>query len=263
MKQPNTYATPKLHDKVVQDINSNLADLSYIDYFYPIVHLGFTDEGETYPSVYMNDGTFDNYMVFPDNRVRSFVFFELDESGVSNMAIDEDTEFSLSLVFWGNLETISTVKRYDYTSEIITDIATILGGMDAYDMTYVIGSDEVFDKYSLYKENEKQTLLRPNTGFRIDFKIKGDALCWSDQSPMASDMINTEIDQGTVTLVANTEKTVDLNITFSTTGYTVDGRAYDANGNTILPTLVSRTTTEFVVKANKDCTFDWTAILKL
>jgi len=263
MKQTNTYTTPKMHDKVVQAINESLASLTYIDYFYPIVHLSYDEEGNTFPSVYMNDGTFDNYMVFPDNRVRAFVFFEMDEGGLSNIALDEDSEFSLALIFWGNLETINTIKRYDYTSEIINDIGIILGGMDAYDMTYSTETDEIFDKYSLYKEQEKQTLLRPYTGFKVTFKMKGDALCWTDQSPISSDMINTEIDQGTVSLVANVNKTVDLNVTFTNATYTVDGRAYDVNGNTILPTLISRTTTEFVIKANKACTFDWTAILKL
>lgn len=263
MRTPNTFTSPKLHDKVVQELITSLSSLTYIDNFYPIVHLGYGDDDETYPCVYMNDGTFDNYMVFPDNRVRAFIFFEMEDGFVSDMAEDGQCEYEFNLVFWGNLQRINTIKSYDYTSEIINDIVTILGSKDAREIYYTTEVDEIFDRYSAYSEGKRQTLLRPNTGFKITFKINGDSICWNDSSPIGSDMINTEIDQGVATLVADVEKTIDLSITFSSNGYTVDGRAYDANGNVVFPTLVSRTTTEFVVKANKDCTYDWTAILKL
>ena len=73
-------------------------------------------------------------------------------------------------------------------------------------------------------------------------------------------LVRTEIDQGTETLTASTA--ITFNITFSGTGYTVDGRCYDANGNTVLYTVSNKTTTGFTVEANADCTFEWTAILR-
>lgn len=184
MKNPRAYSSPKMHDSVVQNINTELEELTYIDYLYPIVHIGFNEDGDTYPSIYMNDGSIKNYMIFPDNKVRAFTFFEMDEAVVPAQIDDDDNEYSLSLVFWGNLERINTIKEYDYTSEMINDVIAILGSLDAYDITYTTNTDEIFDNYSLYKEEERQTLLRPNTGFKITFKIKGASTCWSNVSPI-------------------------------------------------------------------------------
>jgi hypothetical protein len=180
MKQPRAFTSPKLHDAVVQGINTELESLTYIDYLYPIVHTSFNEDGETYPSIYMNDGSFKSYMIFPDNRVRAFTFFEIDEAAVPPKVDDDDIEYSLSLVFWGNLERINTTKKYDYTGEMLNDVIKVLGNLDAYDITYSTNTDEIFDNYTLYKEEEKQTLLRPNTGFKITFKIKGTATCWTE-----------------------------------------------------------------------------------
>ena len=86
-------------------------------------------------------------------------------------------------------------------------------------------------------------------------------IAWTnEQLSNFSDMASIEMDQGKETLTAETD--ITFNITFSNANYTVDGRCYDDNGNTVLYTVSNKLTTGFTVEANKDCTFEWTAILR-
>ena len=165
-----TYSDPQMQDKVVQDLNALLT--SYVEYLYGIVHVGYDEDGNTYPSVYYNDGSRKNFMLFPNNRVKSFGFWEF---GGANILDDDDgVIYSLSFVFWGNLERIDGTKNYDFTAEIEQNILKVLKGQGAENINYT--EDNVFVDYSKYLEEEKQTLMRPNTGFRISFDIH-DFIC--------------------------------------------------------------------------------------
>lgn len=165
-----TYTNPKLHDSVIQSINDLLVD--YVEYRYGSVHVGYDESGETYPSVYKNDGSRKNYMLFPDNRVKSFGFWELNDSDV--LDDDDGVIYDLTFVFWGNLERIDSTKYYDFTSEIAQSIVQLFKNYGATAITYT--QDDIFSEYSKYLEQDKQTLMRPNTGFKINMKIH-DFIC--------------------------------------------------------------------------------------
>ena len=154
-----------MQDLIVQNLNALLT--SNAEYLYGIAHIGENEEGLTYPSVYYNDGSKKNFMLFPDNRVKSFLFWEFE--GADILDDDEGVKYDLSLVFWGNLTRIDKTKFYDHTSEIEQSIIQVLVSQGAINVSY--SEDNVFDSYSKYLENEKQTLMRPNTGFRITFTI--------------------------------------------------------------------------------------------
>lgn len=73
--------------------------------------------------------------------------------------------------------------------------------------------------------------------------------------------VTTNIRQGVTTLT----KDIEATITFSSVlpaNYTIDGRAQDASGNTVLITIppADITTSGFKVTGHDDCTFRWTAI---
>ncbi len=165
MKLPPIYTSPKLQDAVVQSLNTALS--SYAELLYGIVHLGYDEDGNTYPSVYYNDGSFKNLMLFPDNKVKSFIFWEFEGSEV--LDDDDGINYNLSLVFWGNLQRIDATKYYDHTSEIEQSIIQVLMTKEVTGIT--CNEDDVFANYSKYLEEEKQTLMRPNTGFKISFTI--------------------------------------------------------------------------------------------
>jgi hypothetical protein len=170
MRNIGTYESPTLQDNVVQSLNTLLADL--VEYRFGIAHTGYDEDGKTYPSIYYNDGSKKNMMLFPDNKVKSFCFWEFGGARVLND--DEGIKFDLTLVFWGNLNRIDPIKYFDFTSEIEQSIIQILVNAGAEDINYT--EKNVFDKYSKYLENEKQTLMRPNTGFSITMSIN-DFIC--------------------------------------------------------------------------------------
>ena len=171
MKTITTFTDPKLQDAVVQELNTALlanATLApYIEHIFGIVHTGYDEENNSYPSVYYNDGSRKNMMLFPDNKVKSFGFWEFD--GADVLDDDDGFNYSLTFLFWGNLERLNDGKNYDFTSEIEQMVIKILSDNGATDVSYT--QDDVFGGYSKYQENKKQTLMRPNTGFKIGMDI--------------------------------------------------------------------------------------------
>ena len=165
------YTDPKLQDAVVQYFNDKLASVSAIEYFYPIAHIGTDEEGNTYPLVYTNDGSVKNIMLFPDSKVKSFIFWQFDNSVI--LEEDDGVQYNLSLIFWGNLDMIEN-KNYDYTSEIIRDILNVIIAEDVDNVEY---SEYYFDDYTKYSEAERQTLMRPNTSFKISFTFNSSYIC--------------------------------------------------------------------------------------
>ena len=170
MKTPPTYIDPKLQDKIVQDLNALLTD--HVEYTYGIAHMGYNEDGDTYPQIYYNDGSVKNIMLFPDSKVKSFCFWELVGSNVLDE--DEGVEYELNFVFWGNLYRIDSTKYYDFTSEIEQSIIQVFKNAGATEISYT--EEDVFSVYSKYLEQEKQTLMRPNTGFKINLKYN-DQIC--------------------------------------------------------------------------------------
>ncbi len=167
MRTPPTYDNPVLQDAVVQTLNALLT--SHVELLFGIVHTGVTDENDTYPQIYNNDGSTSNIMIFPDDKVKSFCFWEFKNADV----LDEDDGmvYELTFIFWGNLERIDPSKNYDHTSEIEQAILKVFKGQDVTEMN--LTEEDVFVNYSKYLEQEKQTLMRPNTAFKINFKIQG------------------------------------------------------------------------------------------
>ncbi len=165
------YTDPKLQDEVVQTLNTKLEACTYIEYFYPIAHLGTNKEDETYPQIYRNDGSEKNLMLFPDNKAKSFIFWEF--VGATILDDDEGVDYNLSLIFWGNLDRMDN-KHYDYTGEIQQEILQILKTNGARDISF---EDYDFATYSMYQENERQTLMRPNTAFKIDLIVHENNIC--------------------------------------------------------------------------------------
>jgi len=165
MRNVTTYTTPVMQDDIVQEYNALLT--SIVEYRFGIAHIGQDEDGKTYPQVYYNDGGRKNMMLFPDNKVKSFCFWEFD--GADVLDEDEGIDYNLTFVFWGNLDRIDNSKYYDHTSEIEQSIIKLFKTNGATDVSY--SEDNVFSDYSKYKENEKQTLMRPNVGFKISINV--------------------------------------------------------------------------------------------
>jgi len=156
------FDNPVFFDKKVQDLNTELESLGWIQAQYPICWKGEVEEG-TFPEAYYGAGK-KNFKVLPEGR--SLSFFTID--GDINEIEDFDYEVPLSLFVWCDLLKVYPQKLYDYTGELIKDVIGILKANSCNDL--IIKTDKVFDEYSLIQKQLQQNTMKPYTAFKISFK---------------------------------------------------------------------------------------------
>jgi hypothetical protein len=132
-----------------------------------------------YPQIYLNDAGKSHLDIRPDSQVKSFCFFE-QNSDVRYEAYDQATHYGwltydLGIVFWLNLPKIDN-RIYDFTQELLQDVLNV--GLWRSPLQYQVENvtadsrpESVFEKYSL-DPAEKQFLMYPYSGFRLDVEIK-------------------------------------------------------------------------------------------
>ena len=174
----SAFSTPLFYDKVAQELNIEISDLGHIDDLYPVCWIGYDDE-DTYPEVYLNDGTKVNMRVMPDST-KSMSFFVV----TGEMTEIDDLDFAVPMAYcsWMNLQLIDPTKAYDYTSEIIRDMYHVISKYGGYDINV-----EVQDPYPEFTQLSKQiaaNTMRPYSGFRINF-TKNVGICDKSITPSA------------------------------------------------------------------------------
>jgi hypothetical protein len=179
MSVPTIFASPQLHHKVIQNIQSLFqTELSWLQYCYPLAHVGISKDAEgnevKYPRVYINDGAKEYYDIRPNDEFRSYGFFELqDPSTFAQSDNDGEIQYQLSFIVWFNFKTVSTTKLYDYSSELIKDVLRawnedITIQKSITNVSYDIDPNTIFEKYSL-KITDSQFLMYPYGAFKINF----------------------------------------------------------------------------------------------
>ena len=170
MATQTAFSEPWLWDKISQELNTSLATLNYFDDQYMVAHVGF-DGDETFPEIYKNDGSRENFRILPDST-RAMSFF------IMTGDTDENDEYHMTcpmaLCVWMNLELVVAAKNYDYTSEIVRDCFNKLRDYGCYDLSVDINSP--FDGFSELAKGVKANLMRPYSGFKISF-LKSIEVC--------------------------------------------------------------------------------------
>ena len=69
------FTSPYFYDSKVQDLNTKLEVLTWIESQYPICHMGKSEDG-TFPEAYYNDGGIKNLRVMPSGKSISFFMIE-------------------------------------------------------------------------------------------------------------------------------------------------------------------------------------------
>jgi len=170
MKTVGYYTDPKLADSVVQTIRQDFdTQLTWLDNSYPIAREHF-DKDESYPIVYLGDGTINSVDLRPNSSVDSYCFFEFIDADVQNE--DEPINYNLAVVFWFDLKNIDSTRTQDYTFNLISHILLRLRELGCYDISFTTNTDEIFNRYSF--DLRKQQLMRPYSGCRITFTVYGD-----------------------------------------------------------------------------------------
>lgn len=168
---PTAYANPKLNYKVAQEVQDELAALSWMDRAYHIARIGVNaSENVTYPQIYLNDNTSEHANIRPDNEIGAYSFIE--EDSPHRISInDDELRCFFSVVVWGNLDIIDNLKTYDFTSELINDVVGALANMGASDISFDDRPEVIFNKYTGVTQELKQHLMRRYTAFKVTFEI--------------------------------------------------------------------------------------------
>lgn len=167
------FVSPLYYDKVAQELNVKLDLLGHIDDLYGVTFVGFDNE-ETYPEIYLNDGTKQNLRVLPDTT-RSMSFFvvtgEMDE-------IDEEA-FAIPMAYcvWLNLLKVDPSKTYDYTTEIIRDVYNVIGKYGGYDTSVEV--NDPYPEFSQLSKDVGANIMRPYSGFRVNFTKNVQNCSWT------------------------------------------------------------------------------------
>lgn len=154
------FSSPILYDKIAQEIN---ASMSLFDDQFPVVWTR-TEEDQTVPEVYVNDGNKINLRVMP-NTFRSMSFFTVEGDMVE---LDEDDyRVPMAITCWVNLQKYDDLKQYDYTSELIRDVTNILKKYGCYDLS--VNVNNPFEGFSMLQKEVTENIMRPYSAFKISF----------------------------------------------------------------------------------------------
>jgi len=162
--------TPKLTDAIVQQLQTSLHELSWLEYVFPICEINEDDEGNTYPACYLEDGTTEYQSIMPDDTVRAFSFFvdNLFDRGRDG----ELNTYNLTLYVWARLDAIQS-NANDFTMSLVNDVLGKLEDNECFNMATTLRSP--FSEFSMLDQFDKSNIKRKRTGFRIDFSIYGDS----------------------------------------------------------------------------------------
>ena len=164
------YSTPQIYNQKVQELNTALDALGWIEKIYPIAYKGEEEEG-TFPEVYYNDGSKKNIRVLPGGKAISFFQIESDLVEVDEFFFNTQ----LSLTVWADLAKIDSGKKYDFTTELIKEVLNVLRLNSCYD--FAISTDEVLSGFSYMEKKLSQNTMRPYTAFKITFNTLL-SICW-------------------------------------------------------------------------------------
>jgi len=158
-----------LADAIIQTVASDLITLNWLEYVYPIAEQGIDDDEQTYPMVYVQDGTWEYYSLLPDDSVKAFCFFT--NNGFTVGDFGELNTYDFSLYVWCRLDHIQT-RNNDFTMQLIQDCLLKLHENECFGC-YVETKDP-FTEFTALDRHENSMLMRKRSGFRIDFSAYGD-----------------------------------------------------------------------------------------
>jgi len=159
------FTDPKFYDKKIQEINTSLASLGWIETIYPLAMMGEDEQG-TFPEVYHNDGTRNSIRVFPHGN--SISFFTIN-SPIQQLDESEMYGVELNFLVWADMTKVYPNKAYNYTTELINDVRKILEDHSGYGFSILLNN--VFDGFSQLEKIENQNVMLPYTAFKITFTV--------------------------------------------------------------------------------------------
>ena len=186
-----TLDTPVLIDQALAEIGTTLlAGLSWLDKAYGkcqrLVELGEGGQRLVSPFVYVGaaDQAGEYLGLFPDESVGNFCFFDMEdnESIEWNAGITSRHIVTFGLIFWFDFREVYPVNHLTRTAENVK--ADVLQILHTKPLTlsavrpagFVDRVENIYAGFN-HREIEKQFLMRPFGGFRLNGELRFDQPC--------------------------------------------------------------------------------------
>jgi len=152
-------------DNFIEHLRNDLiTKLSWMEYVFPAVQVGEDiDNKKRFPQIYCNDGTMETMAILPDTKVKSFIFFEIENIRYGKDPLAEN-EYNINLICWYNLKIIQNLS-FNYDSILQAEIIDILQLNDCYNINN--SYESAFSKYGKVENN-----LFPYGSFKLNFSVK-------------------------------------------------------------------------------------------
>ena len=176
MEQPTyiSVSNQVLVEELITVMQGYLRQLPWLEQVHGLVQKGVHEDGLEYPQIFKLESTKnDSYDIRPDSTLRSYCFFELVDSMVSD---DVLTKAEMNLIVWGNVKLIKPAIQYDRTAilmqEVIKKLKKIypLWDLDIFNVKLFTRTENVFS-YSGIVQKDTQYLMKPYFAFRVNFSV--------------------------------------------------------------------------------------------
>ena len=193
---------PVLLDKVIQDIQSTLAEkLKWLNYAfgraYKLVEHNNDGSKFIYPAAYV--GNSDYVSLLPNDNFGNFCWFDLYDPQEITAVVQSLPQFTFSgaVVFWFNLNSIFADSDAMYVEEVKDDIVRVLTGSGLIKNEGRLTLTKIYERFeNIYKgyalekiyntfiykgqniqDIDKQFFMHPYAGLRFEFTITTRELC--------------------------------------------------------------------------------------
>lgn len=184
-----TPLTLSLYDSLLNSFNTELiVQLHWLNYaFAEAQNLSRIEDDKTvvYPAVYGGQNIKNEYAsVLPnefmgnEKAIKGFSFFTIKNKEIESLVLSNGTiRADASIIFWFNLDKVlNNDAEFRNLNKVVLDILKAIkssssglsGKLEPYAWTTEF--DEIYSEYSL-KETEKQYLMHPFAGVRVDCKL--------------------------------------------------------------------------------------------
>lgn len=185
--------SPVLLDKVMQDIQNALTEkLTWLDHAfgkaYKLVEYQQDGSKFVYPAIYNGEGEY--ISLLPNDNLGNFSWFDIYDPQKITQVAQTSPQYTVdgALIFWYRLDSIYGDKSVMYTEEIKDEILRILTtpGFITTPGRLTVTSvyerlENIYRGYTYQGEDiqngEKQFLMYPYAGIRIEFTLTTRELC--------------------------------------------------------------------------------------
>lgn len=171
-------------DKVIQDLQIQLSDISWLEYSFGRAFIGRDNQqagrDSNYPMVYSGEAQY--YDASPNDNIISQSFFVIDgDYNFNNYLINEQNLFTVpvSLVIWGDLSKISNVDEH-YGQVLLQQVLKVINENNEFLVQSITDNEEDVFKEFTVRLDQSSLFYYPYFCYRIKMEAQVSEECITD-----------------------------------------------------------------------------------